>query len=156
MSTPTIKSRVDAIRTPRDKPRHIAHVLADTLHASLLHQFETTDDDDMRERIRVVLAASKIVKWPSKKYYDDPLALVSVVLWFQLTDDQSMISRAVKDNLRVAVKSGHNVGKSSVAAMTALWLYYTHLPCRVVLISTTSRQVDDILWGELRALHHRA
>jgi phage terminase large subunit len=57
----------------------------------------------------------------------------------------------------VAISSGHKIGKSYVAAMLALWFYCTHGDdARVICTSTTSRQVDEILWRAVQMLKSRS
>lgn len=69
---------------------------------------------------------------------------------------QIEILEAVRDHKRVAIASGHKIGKSHTAAILALWFYCSFPDARVVLTSTTSRQVDQILWREIRMMHARA
>lgn len=69
---------------------------------------------------------------------------------------QLEIIAAVKDFPRVAVASGHKVSKSHTAAGIALWFYDCFPDARVVMSSTTARQVDQILWRELRMMRARA
>jgi hypothetical protein len=45
---------------------------------------------------------------------------------------------------------------SHTAAGLALWFYCSFPDARVVMSSTTSRQVDQILWRELRMMHARS
>jgi|GEM_PF-574667 len=45
---------------------------------------------------------------------------------------------------------------SHTAAGLALWFYCSFADARVVMSSTTSRQVDQILWRELRMMHARS
>lgn len=63
---------------------------------------------------------------------------------------------AVAQCPRVAVRSGHKVGKSLAVAALALWWVSTRARARVVLTSPTGRQVEEILWREVRVLHARA
>ena len=140
--TESIDVRVEASRHPKQTPTHLAHVLADRLDSFQNHLYDTTDDEELRERIRVVLAKGKTVRWPSAKYKTDPVGFVEDVLGFQLTDDQTSVLLAITKHRRVAVKSGHKIGMSTVAAVAALWFYCTHAPCRVVFTSKTTRQVN--------------
>jgi hypothetical protein len=66
------------------------------------------------------------------------------------------IINAVRDHKRVAICSGHKVSKSHSAAGLALWFYCSFADARVVMTSTTSRQVDQILWRELRMMRARS
>ena len=61
--------------------------------------------------------------------------------------------RACSRESRVAVRSGHKVGKSTTAAALALWFWLMHPGARVVLTAPTFRQVKSILWREIRRLY---
>jgi len=62
------------------------------------------------------------------------------------------ILRAVARHNRVTVRSGHGVGKSTVAAAAALWFTLLHDPAIVLTTAPTARQVEQVLWGEIRRL----
>ena len=69
---------------------------------------------------------------------------------------QVEILEAARDHKRVAVRSGHKTGKSHSAACLVLWYFCSFPDARIVLTSTTARQVEDILWRELRMVKARA
>ena len=71
-------------------------------------------------------------------------------------DRQVEILDAVARHPRVAVRSGHKIGKSTSAAIIALWWWSTRPRAWVVMTSATARQVRDILWKELSRLHRGA
>src|SRR5690606_21375837 len=68
---------------------------------------------------------------------------------------QRQILEAVRDHRRVAVRSGHGVGKSHVAALVACWWLDTHEPgtAFVVTSAPTFPQVRAILWRYIRRMH---
>ncbi len=103
-----------------------------------------------------VTRRAEATAWPSAKYARAPELFSREVLGAKPYDRQIEIAEAVRDHGRVAVASGHKVGKSYVAAWLALWFYCSFPAARVVMSSTTSRQVDQILWRELRMFHARA
>lgn len=103
-----------------------------------------------------MLHAASGVQFPSPLYQREPVRFAREILGVQPWSKQVEILEAVRDNLRVAVKSGHKVGKSASAAMLALWYYCSFEAARVVMTSTTSRQVDAILWRELRMMHAKS
>src|SRR5690606_35865340 len=65
------------------------------------------------------------------------------------------ILEAVRDHQRVAVSSGHKCGKSMSAAILSLWYYCSFPNARAIMSSTTARQVDQILWRELKMVRTR-
>ena len=110
-------------------------------------------------RARVVakgLAGDKTIVWPCVRYQDDPVAFAREVLGIGLWDKQVDILNAIRGNLRVAVKSGHKVGKSNTAAVIALWWFCSYPDARVVMSSVTDRQVNQILWREVKKMHQRS
>lgn len=71
-------------------------------------------------------------------------------------DDQIDICHAVRDFPRVTVRSGNGVGKTAIAAQTAIWFLTCFVPSIVVTTAPTTRQVEKLLWGEIRAAYRRA
>ena len=96
------------------------------------------------------------VRFPSPLYRKRPVSFFDEVLGVAPWAKQREIIEAVRDYDRVAVCSGHKCGKSSVAAGVALWYFCSFADARVVMTSTTSRQVDQILWRELRMMRSRS
>lgn len=94
--------------------------------------------------------------WPSVRYRTDPLAFAREVLGVEPWAKQIEILEAVRDHKRVAVVSGHKCGKSHTAAIIALWFYCSFPDARVCMTSVTARQVDAILYREVRKLHRAA
>lgn len=111
--------------------------------------------DDFREALLLELTLSTRTRFPSDLYRHDPVGFFRLVLGAEPWSRQIEILEAVRDHPRVAVCSGHKIGKSSCAAGIALWYYCSFVDARVVMTSTTSRQVDQILWRELRMLRAR-
>ena len=63
---------------------------------------------------------------------------------------QARILAALRDRKRVAVRSGHGVGKTWTAARAAIWFLYSHPHSIVLTTAPTHRQVRSILWAEIR------
>lgn len=94
--------------------------------------------------------------WPSTKYQADPVGFARDILGIEPWSRQIELLEAVRDNLRVAVKSGHKVSKSNSLAILALWYFASYESATIVLSSTTARQVDEILYREVVKLHERS
>jgi hypothetical protein len=107
------------------------------------------------EALRVQLEETTRIRFPSPKYQQDPVGFFREILGVDPWEKQQEIIEAVRDNSRVAVKSGHKVSKSHTAAGIALWFYCSFEDARVVMSSTTARQVNQILWRELRMMRSR-
>lgn len=116
----------------------------------------STFSDDIAQALLAMVAAETRISFPSTRFRDDPASFCREVLGFEPWAKQVEILEAVRDHRRVAVRSGHKVGKSSGAAALALWYWASYPDARVVMTSTTSRQVDQILWRELRMRVARA
>lgn len=85
----------------------------------------------------------------------DPVTFAERILQMEPWSKQAEVMRAIRDNDRVAVRSGHKIGKSACAAALALWWYYTRPGSLVILTSSTDDQVRTILWAELTKLYRR-
>lgn len=102
------------------------------------------------------LHASFGIRFPSPVYQRDPVRFSREILGVEPWHKQVEILEAIRDNPRTAVKSGHKVGKSHSASQVALWFYCSFEHARVICTSTTSRQVDEILWRELKMMVARS
>ena len=63
---------------------------------------------------------------------------------------QAEVLLALRDAPRVAVRSGHGVGKTWIAARAAIWYLFAHPHSIVLTTAPTHRQVRSILWAEIR------
>ena len=109
----------------------------------------------LREAIALECTLTTRMRFPSPHYRANPVGFFRDVLGVEPWSKQVEIITAVRDHPRVAVRSGHKVSKSHSAAGIALWYYASFDDARVVMTSTTSRQVDQILWRELRMMRAR-
>ena len=78
------------------------------------------------------------------------------VLNGEFWDKQEEIVISVRDNRYTTVRACHDTGKSFVAARLALWFLYSHPQSIVVTTAPTMRQVENLLWREIRAAHEKA
>lgn len=98
-------------------------------------------------------AAAATLSWPSPRYQRDPVGFARDILGVKPWSAQIEILEALRDGHRVAVSSGHKCGKSNTGAIAALWFFASFEDARVVMTAPTSRQVDQILYREVRKLH---
>lgn len=115
----------------------------------------TTGSEDLRTALLLQISEATRIKFPSTKYQADPVGFFRDVLGVDPWHKQVEIIEAVRDHKRVAVRSGHKVSKSHTAAGMALWFYCSFPDARAIMSSTTARQVDQILWRELRMMKAR-
>jgi len=89
-------------------------------------------------------------------YAADPVGWARDILGVHLWSKQREVAESVRDNPRTAVKAGHGVGKTFVAAVILLWFLDTHPNSRVITTATKWSQVKKLLWHEVNQLHKRA
>ncbi len=114
-----------------------------------------TFEGDLRLALAAQVEFQTRIRFPCDKYQNDPVGFFHDILGVEPWERQVEIIEAVRDHPRVACKSGHKVSKSHTAGGIALWYYCSFPDARVVMTSTTSRQVDAILWRELRMMKAR-
>ncbi len=112
--------------------------------------------DDLEMELRALVSRATTMRFPNAEYQRDPARFFREVLGVEPWDRQIEIIEAVRDHDRVAVCSGHKIGKSLSVVGLALWYYCSFHDARVIMSSTTSRQVDQILWRELRMVRARS
>ena len=86
----------------------------------------------------------------------DPVAFVKGVLGEEPYDKQEQILRAVGRFRRVSVVGCNGSGKDWAAARAVLWWIRSRSPVKAIVTGPTTRQVDDIVWTEIRAAYSRA
>jgi phage terminase large subunit len=89
-------------------------------------------------------------------YREHPIELYKRVFGTRPWEMQEKILEAVFEYGEVTVKSCHGTGKSFNAARIALAFLLTHPGCIVVTTAPTWRQVENILWRELRSAFNKA
>lgn len=57
--------------------------------------------------------------------------------------------RALVTNDKIAVRSGHGVGKTTFLSWTIIWWLLTRYPTKIACTANTQHQLETILWGEL-------
>ncbi len=112
--------------------------------------------EDLRLALVELLAKVTQIRWPSDRYAKDPILFFREILGIEPWSRQAELLTAVCKHRRVACRSGHRVSKSNSAAGLALWWYCSQVDGRCVMTSRTARQVDEILWRELRMMKARA
>lgn len=67
-----------------------------------------------------------------------------------LEDYQKDVLKKVSKHNRVLVRSSHSTGKTYLMARIALWFYACFENSLVITTAPTHKQVENLLWGELR------
>ena len=68
----------------------------------------------------------------------------------KLWSKQEEVLWSVRKHKRTTVRSGNTVGKSFIAADVVMDWLFTHQPAKVVTTASSWKQVEDILWKEIR------
>ena len=89
------------------------------------------------------------------KLKQDPSLFVRQVLGAEPETWQSEALQAIRENDRVAVKSGHGVGKSCFQSWLVLWFLSTHYPAKILLTANTSAQLNEVLMFEINKWHRK-
>ena len=80
---------------------------------------------------------------------EDPALFVETVLHATPQKWQRKALDAIAQNDRVAIKSGHGVGKTAFESWVVLWWLMTHYPCKVAVTANSAHQLSDVLWTEI-------
>lgn len=64
------------------------------------------------------------------------------------------ILRALVVNRRVAVRSGHGLGKTWLEARICIWFLTCFKPSKVITTAPTFKQVEKVLWTEIANAYH--
>ena len=87
---------------------------------------------------------------------EDPVRFVRDVLKEDPYDKQEEILRAIATARRVSVVGCNGSGKDWAAARAVLWWIHSRSPVKAIVTGPTTRQVDDIVWNELRVAYGQA
>jgi hypothetical protein len=70
--------------------------------------------------------------------------------WVYFYDKQREIIESFRDNRTTVVPAGNKLGKDFVSGFLVLWFFLTRHPCRIVTTSVDGKQLEAVLWGEIR------
>lgn len=91
-----------------------------------------------------------------EKYENDPVAFAEEVLGIVLMAHQRRILDAVgRRKRRIAIRSGHRVGKTLTLAILAVWHLVTKYPQKTIITAPTSPQLFNSLFPEIMTLCKR-
>lgn len=76
---------------------------------------------------------------------------MGITLW----EAQKLVAEALIDKRRIAVRSGHGVGKTFIVACIVLWWLYARKGL-VVTTAPTWEHVEGVLWREINSIAERA
>lgn len=85
----------------------------------------------------------------------DPVGFCRALIEVSPEPWQEQALRAIESSDRVAIRSGHGVGKSALLAWLVLWFLSTRSAAKVPCTAPTAHQLSDILWGEIAKWRRR-
>ena len=91
-----------------------------------------------------------------KDYSGSPVEFVREMLGGEPYSKQEEVLRSVAESRRTSVVGCNGSGKDWAAARAVLWWLHTRSPSKAVVTGPTSRQVDHIVWNEIRQALTRA
>jgi hypothetical protein len=97
--------------------------------------------DDLRER--------------ADYWRTNPDKFVEDVFGVTLEDWQGKVLRALAVEDRIAVKSGHGVGKTACESWIIFWFVILHNDVKIPCTAPTASQLKEILWSELGKWHRK-
>lgn len=83
----------------------------------------------------------------------DPCYVVRDLFGSALWRDQETILECVRDYPKTAWRSCHGIGKTFIVARLVLWWLYSFPKSIVITTAPTWRQVQDLVWKEIRSCH---
>lgn len=83
----------------------------------------------------------------------DPVVFAEDVFGARLWSGQKNLIRAIANNDRVAIRSGHKCGKTFAVAIVAWWWTQTQHQGEVILVAPTWSQLKNQVWKEIRDLY---
>ena len=84
-----------------------------------------------------------------KKFRDEPTEFVREILHAEPDDWQAEALKALATKSRVAIRSGHGVGKTALESWSVLWFLFTRPFCKIPCTAPTQQQLYNILWSEI-------
>jgi len=92
----------------------------------------------------------------AKEFRDDPARYCRAVLRFTPDEWQEKVLDSIKQHRRVAIRSGHGVGKTRLAASVIHWFIATRANPQIVVTANTQSQLKDKSWRELAKINENA
>ena len=92
----------------------------------------------------------------AKTYFNDPVGYVRTILRADPDEWQADVLRDIATNQRVAVASGHGIGKTAEIAWIIHWFISTRPDPQIVVTANTKNQLDSKTWRELAKWNKQA
>lgn len=84
------------------------------------------------------------------KYYHDPEQFVRDMWSVDPYEwQQEVLTWVGNGERRIAIPTGHGVGKTALMAWLAIWFVLTRIPCKIVVTAPAKATLEDGLWVEI-------
>lgn len=98
----------------------------------------------------------KLSAYIAQTFRNDPEGYCKGVLGYETDTWQSEVLCSINANRRTAVRSGHGVGKTRLAASAIHWFMSTRAFPRIRCTANTEKQIMSVLWSELATINREA
>ena len=88
-------------------------------------------------------------------YREHPIEFVEDVLGGKPYEWQKEFLEAVLTNDKLAIRSGRQIGKTTVLAWLVFWFLLTNLDVKIGISAPTAGQIDGGVWANLRTIHRQ-
>lgn len=99
---------------------------------------------------------AELAKWIHDKFHNDPYGYCKAVLKYDPLEWQEEALCSVRDYRRTAIRSGHGVGKTRIAASVIHWFIATRSYPQIITTANTEVQVVRKTWRELAKVNMNA
>ena len=96
------------------------------------------------------LLKNKINLWRSQ-----PEKFVEHVFGAKPEKWQARVLQSLVEHDKIAIRSGHGVGKTALLSWIIFWWLLTRFPAKAACTAPTAHQLSDVLWGELAKWHRK-
>ena len=82
--------------------------------------------------------------------HQDPVLFVRSCLGVEPQKWQREALEAIAKYDKIAIRSSHGVGKTTLLAWTILWLLLTRTPTKIPCTANSASQLEQVLWSEVK------
>lgn len=98
----------------------------------------------------------RVLQKAKERFRNDPNHHVKVVQGVECEDYQKRILSALIEHDRIAISACHDLGKTFIMARGVLYFGSTFPSTKIITTAPTNRQVEKILWAEIKTAYARA
>lgn len=103
----------------------------------------------MTQKVFIFMAKESDGQFFVDRYFSEPVLFVQEILGIEPDEWQGEFLRNVHREQRIAISSGHGVGKTAATAWLVLWFISTRPHPQIVVTANTRAQLETKTWREL-------